>query len=89
MICMSYRRSNKRYLANSLPVLEENERIYLNVPYLSNGFARACHCGFDPDRKLWFTGLQNRNLRNLLSMYDVNNATSDDVMRQLFGTRKE
>ena len=86
---MSYRKSNKRDLANSLPVLEENERIYLNVPYLRNGFARACHCGFDPDRKLWFTGLQNRNLRNLLSMYDVNDVTSDDVMRQLSATRKE
>ena len=86
---MTYRKSDKRELVNSLPVLEENERIYLNIPYSRNGFARACHCGFDPDRKLWFTGLQNRNLRNLLSMYDVNDATSDDIMRQLFETLKE
>lgn len=45
----------KKKMENPLPPLPEDERIYLNVPYMARDFARYSHCGFDPDRKLWFT----------------------------------
>lgn len=68
----------------TLPPLEENERIYLNVPYNARGFAKAVHCGFDPDKKLWFTGLQNRHLAKLIELYGVNEATSEEVREKVY-----
>ena len=63
-----------------LPPLPEDERIYLNVPYMARDFARYSHCGFDPERKLWFTGSLNRNLYSLVDLYGVNEATSEKAM---------
>lgn len=60
----------------SLPPLNEEERVYLNVPYMARGFARACHCQFDSERKLWFTGLHNKHLLELIEMYGINEHTS-------------
>lgn len=58
-------------------VFPEDERIYLNVPYMARDFAKYSHCGFDPERKLWFTGSLNRNLYDLVELYGVNEATSE------------
>ena len=55
----------------------EGEPIYLNVPYMARDFAKYSHCGFDPERKLWFTGSLNRNLYDLVELYGVNEATSE------------
>ena len=65
------------------PVLSEEERIYFTVPYLANGFAQACRCGFDTEKKLWFTGVRNRNLRALVELYGVNDNTSEEAKRLL------
>lgn len=73
----------KKRMENPLPPLPEDERIYLNVPYMARDFARYSHCGFDPERKLWFTGCLNANLRDLVFLYEVNEATSEKARRLL------
>lgn len=70
-------------MENPLPPLPEDERIYLNVPYMARDFAKYAHCGFDSKKKLWFTGCKNANLENLIHFYDVNDATSEKAMRLL------
>lgn len=80
-------RYNRKYLKkmseNPLPPLQEEERIYLNVPYMARDFAKYSHCGFDPEKKLWFTGLLNTYLDELVKLYGVNEATSEKAMRLL------
>ena len=70
-------------MEDPLPPLPEDERIYLNVPYMARDFAKYSHCGFDPERKLWFTGCLNANLRSLIHLYGVNEATSEKAMQLL------
>ena len=71
-----YRKYNKKYLEKKykdpLPPLSEDERIYFNVPYTARQFASYAHCGFDSERKLWFTGHLNRELEALVELYGVN-----------------
>lgn len=74
----------KRLIESPLPLLAEDERIYLKVPYMNRSFAKYCHCGFDTKRKLWFTGAYNFNLRGLVRMYEVDESTSDNA-RSLLG----
>ena len=80
-------RYNKKYIDklinNPLAPLPENERIYLNVPYMARGFARHSHCGFDSKRKLWFTGPNNSNLFILIKLYGVNEATTEKATQIL------
>lgn len=80
-------RYNKKYIAKKiddpLPPLPENERIYFNVPYMARDFAKYSHCGFDPKKKLWFTGSLNANLYALVRLYGVNEATSEKAMQLL------
>lgn len=80
-------RYNKKYIAKKiddpLPPLPENERIYFNVPYMARDFAKYSHCGFDPEKKLWFTGSLNANLYALVRLYGVNEATSEKAMQLL------
>jgi hypothetical protein len=77
---------NKKYfekIANDpLPSLTEDERIYLNVTFKARSFARISSCGFDSNKKLWFTGIHNSNLKSLIKLYGVNEATSEKA-RQL------
>lgn len=79
-------RYNKKYIKqiieNPLPPLPEDERIYFNVPYMARDFAKYAHCGFDKDKKLWFTGCLNTHLRSLVGLYGINDATSEKA-RQL------
>ena len=78
---------NKKYIKkiteNPLPTLTEEERIYLNVPYAAKQFAEYSNCGFDSDKKLWFTGIHNSNLFALIELYGVNEATSDRAKQLL------
>ena len=76
----SYKKYLEKKFTDPLPPLPEDERIYLNVPYMARDFAQYSHCGFDPDRKLWFTGSLNRNLGTLVHLYGVNEATSEKAM---------
>lgn len=80
-------RYNKKYIAKKiddpLPPLPEDERIYFNVPYMARDFAKYSHCGFDPEKKLWFTGSLNANLYALVRLYGVNEATSEKAMQLL------
>ena len=80
-------RYNKRYmhriLKDPLPPLEEDQRIYLNVPFMARDFAKHAHCGFDTDKKLWFAGPHNANLRSLVELYGVNEATSKKALQLL------
>lgn len=84
MRSMNYNQARAKYwkkkIENPLPPLPEDERIYLNVPYMARDFARYSHCGFDPDRKLWFTGCMNANLYFLVDLYGVNEATSEKAL---------
>lgn len=73
----------KKKIEDPLPPLPEDERIYLNVPYMARDYARYSHCGFDSERKLWFTGSLNANLRFLVRLYGVNAATSQKAMKLL------
>lgn len=80
-------RYNRKYLEKKiedpLPPLPEDERIYLNVPYMNRDFAKYSNCGFDPERKLWFTGSLNRNLYALVQLYGVNEVTSEKAKQLL------
>ena len=81
---MTYNRKYiKKMLEDPLPPLPEDERIYLNVPYMARAFAQYSHCGFDPEKKLWFTGCHNANLRALVKLYGVNEATSEKALKLL------
>lgn len=64
-------------------MLQEDERIYLNVPYMARGFAQHCRCGFDAEKKLWFTGAHNRYLDALIRLYGINEVTSENARRGL------
>ena len=66
-----------------LPPLEEDERIYLNVSYKARGFAKVTNCGFDTIKKLWFTGVHNTFILQLVDLYGVNNETSEKAMTLL------
>ena len=76
-------RYSKRYLEkikmNPLPRLCEDERIYLNVPYKTNQFAKATNCGFDSTKKLWFTGPHNTYIYELIDLYGINEITSENA----------
>lgn len=89
MRSMNYNQARAKYwkkkIENPLPPLPEDERIYLNVPYMARDFARYSHCGFDPDRKLWFTGCMNANLYFLVDLYGVNEATSEKALALMKG----
>ena len=63
--------------------LKEDERIYLNVPYVRRGFAKNTRCGFEPGKKLWFTGCKNRFIRELIRCYGVNPMTSEKALQLL------
>lgn len=74
----------RKMLESPLPRLTDNERIYLNVDYASRQFARVCHCSFDRERKLWFTGAYNGWLDALVKLYGVDEEhTSEDAMELL------
>lgn len=82
-------RYNKKYIEKTindpLPPLQEDERIYLNVTYKTKAFAQYTHCGFDLEKKLWFTGMLNSNLHALVKLYGVNEATSEKSKQLLKG----
>ena len=81
---MKYNRNyHKKMAENRLPRLTEENRIYLNVPYMARSFAQISNCRFDPDKKLWFTGLANGNLKELIELYGVNETTSEKVLQLL------
>ena len=73
----------KKRMEDPLPPLPEDERIYFAVAYPARGFAKLCHCGFDAEKKLWFTGSLNANLHALVCAYDVHPATSEKAMKLL------
>ncbi len=64
----------------STPTFTKDERIYLNVTYATRSYAKYSHCGFDADKKLWFTGCLNANLYFLVDLYGVNKATSEKAL---------
>lgn len=68
---------------HKLPPLEEEERIYFKIPYMDNGLAKCTHCGFDPDKKLWFTGCHNSYIQILVNKYGVNQNTTEKAMKLL------
>lgn len=73
----------KKMLEYPFPKLTDNERIYLNVTYTDRQFARICHCGFDRERKLWFTGAYNSNLYGLVRLYGVDEEHTSNDAKQL------
>lgn len=77
------RRYYKAIADNPLPELDEDERIYLKVPYQGRGFAKMCHCGFDSEKKLWFTGAYNSSLDALLSLYPLDEEHTSDRAKEL------
>ena len=80
-------RYNKKYiekiLNDPLPPLEDDEKIYLNVPYMGKGFAKCTNCEYDNVKKLWFTGCYNANLESLVNIYGVNEITSENARKLL------
>lgn len=73
----------KKRIENPLPLLPEDERIYLNVEYKEREFAKYCHCRFDAEKKLWFTGCLNSNLDSLIDLYSINENTSEKAIELL------
>ena len=78
---------NKRYLKkkfeNPLPPLPADERIYFNTTWETRDFAKVTNCGFDNEKKLWFTGVLNSNIESLIIMYGINQATSEKALKLL------
>ena len=76
--------NKKRYYCKQttkrLSKLQEDERIYLNVPFNKKEFASFSNCGFDSSKKLWFTGINNTFLQELIELYGVNSSTSPQTM---------
>ncbi len=75
-------RIKKNLAKRILPRLLEEERIYFNVHYMARHFAQACHCGFDSEKKLWFTGAKNRYIEILIELYGIDEQTNE-LARQL------
>lgn len=75
--------------AKPLPPLPEDERIYLNVTYDTNSFAKYAHCGYDPKKKLWFTGPRNKHIGALIQLYGINKATSKKALELLSSFNKK
>lgn len=65
----NYRKYYEKIMNDPLPPLEEDERIYLNVSYKARGFAKVTNCGFDSIKKLWFTGVHNTFILQLVDLY--------------------
>jgi hypothetical protein len=81
---MKYNRKYlKKMINDPLPPLPEDERIYLNVPYMARNFAKCTHCRFDSVRKLWFTCCANAFLQELVDLYGVNETTSEKAQQLL------
>ena len=80
-------RYSKKYtekiINDPLPPLPEDERIYLNVQYNKKGFAKIANCGFDAERKLWFTGSRNTYIKALVDLYGINESTSKKALQLL------
>ena len=74
---MASNRYRGAVVGNVLPPLAEDERVYLCVDYRNRYFARCCHCGFDSERKLWFTGACNARIRSLVRLYGVHESTGE------------
>lgn len=71
-----YKKShNETPIKHSL--IKEDERIYLNIPYNERFVAREYKCKWDAEKKLWFAGFLNSNLKLLVQAYGVNDATSE------------
>lgn len=66
--------------------MSEDNRIYLNVPYMARGFAKSTKCGFDSVKKLWFTSMDNPYLRHLIQLYGVNDTTAQEILDELKAT---
>jgi len=77
------RRYLEKVIENPLPPLAEDERIYLNVPYMARAFAQSANCGFDQKRRLWFAGSANSNLQALVELYGINDATTEKARQML------
>lgn len=73
----------KKITQDPLPRLKEDERIYLNVSYKDKNFAQYSRCGFDQEKKLWFTGSFNSNLCALIDIYGINEETSEKAKQLL------
>lgn len=76
----------KSYLRNTenvLPPLKPEERIYLKTTYETKDFAKAAHCKFDDEKKLWYTGSYNRYLSQLIDMYGIHPETAEKVLEML------
>ncbi len=75
------RTENEKILAEEVgrPIAEvARGRAYLSeCAVYGKGLRQVFDCGFDPERKLWFTGSLNRNLYDLVELYGVNEATSE------------
>lgn len=82
---MTYYRSKyiKSKLVNPLPVLQEDERIYLNVQPYCNEFAKSCRCGYCPHKRLWFTGCLNSYIDSLIDLYGIHPSTSVNAFKLL------
>ena len=79
----NYRKYYEKIMNDPLPPLEEDERIYLNVSYKARGFVKATNCRFDSIKKLWFTGVHNTFIFQLVELYGVNKETSEKAMTLL------
>lgn len=84
-------RYNRSYIGklaqDPLPPLEENERIYLDIPYMARGIAQASNCGFDDTRRLWFAGIYNARLETLIKMFGINEEATSETAKQLLKGR--
>ena len=79
----------KVMIQHKLNQLPEEDRIYLNVEYTDRWFARHCHCGFDTNKKIWFTGCKNTNIDLLIDCYGIHDITSDKARHSLKAELKD
>lgn len=67
----------------SVKSLIEANRIYFDVPYMAKSFAKFSGCCFDAQKKLWFTGIHNSSIQELIDLYGLDDATSSEMIELL------
>ncbi len=70
-------------MKRALGPIPKEKRIYLNIDYKPRRFLEYSNCRFDPEKKLWFTGIYHECLESLIQMYGIHEATSETAMSML------
>ncbi len=70
-------------MKRALGPIPKDKRIYLKIEYTPRRFLEYSNCRFDPEKKLWFTGIYHECLEYLIEKYGIHEATSETALAML------